>query len=155
MILPQIGKTFEMEEGGQPLLEGRHFGNRLGQEVVVLQGRERQVEPRHPSHLLRPETCGIDHVLGGDRALLGDEVPEPVRPLLQLEDAVVLDDGGAALFRGAGIGPDRARGVDETLAISPQAAEYPPGAADRPEPLDRAGADAASISDSDVLYDAL
>jgi hypothetical protein len=36
LILPQIGKTLEIDDEGQLLLEGRHFGNRLGQEVVVL-----------------------------------------------------------------------------------------------------------------------
>ena len=47
----------------------------LGQDVVVLHGEHRQLQPDHAADLARPEPAGIDDVLGVDRALLGDDGP--------------------------------------------------------------------------------
>ena len=122
---------------------------------MVLERRDRQVEPDHAPDLLRPEAGRVDHMLGVDEALLGDDVPGRVRPLLQFQHAVVLDDLRAALPRRAGVGPDRAGGVDMALAIGPHAAEHAFDIDDRAERLDLVGRDQPDVLDADRLEAAI
>ena len=65
-------------------LVGGDLGHVLGQQVHVLHGEHRQLDPDHPADLARPQAAGVDDVLGVDRlAALEAHVPGPVRPLRQ------------------------------------------------------------------------
>src|SRR5271169_375297 len=90
-------------------------------------------------------------MLGVDCAFLRDDIPGPIGPLLQVEDAIVLDYGCAALLGGAGISPDRARGVDIAFAIGPHAAENALNADDRAKRLDFVRRDQPNVLDPDRL----
>ena len=113
------------------VVHGLEFGQRLGDEVVMLHGRERQVEPGHPSDPSCPQSRGVDHVLGLDGALLGVEPPVAVRQRRECKDAVAQDDLGTALACGDGEGVGRAVRIDGALVRVEETAEQPVGAHDR------------------------
>ena len=54
LVLAHVGEPLEVHDHRQFDLESRDFGDCLGQEIVMLQWRERKVEPDHPPDLLRP-----------------------------------------------------------------------------------------------------
>src|ERR1700741_154980 len=86
-----------------------------------------------------------------DRALLRDDIPGTIGALLQVEHAIVLDDGCAALLGGAGVSPDRAGRVDIAFAIRPHAAEDPLNTDDRTKRLDFVRRDQPNVLDPDRL----
>ena len=151
LILAHVGEAFEIDHHRQFALERRDLGNRLGDEIMVLDRRERQIEPGHAPHLLGPKSAGVDDMLGVDDALLGDEIPALVGALLEFEDAIVLDDFGAAFFRRARIGPDRACGVEIAFAVGPHAAEHALDVDDRAKRFHFLRRDEADVLDADRL----
>ncbi len=90
-------------------------------------------------------------MLGVNHSVFGDDVPGLVRPLLQLQHTVVLDDFRASFFGGAGVGPDRAGCVDVALPVGPHAAEHALGVDDRAGGLDLLRRDQAYVLDADGL----
>src|SRR5208282_2091332 len=86
---------------------------------------------------------------------LGDEVPGPVAPLLQLQHAIVFDHRCAAFLGRAGISPDRARGVNIALAVGPHAPEYVFHADDGAAGLDFLWRHQADVLDADRLEAAI
>ena len=85
-LLAQVKLTVEIDRvdhflagRGVDLGDLRHV---LGDEVHMLHGEHRQLQPDHAADLARPQSAGIDDVLGDDGALVGDDVPLAVRPAL-------------------------------------------------------------------------
>ena len=76
----------------------------LGDEVLVLHGEDRKLEPDEAADFARPQSARVHDVLGVDRAVLGDDVPGAVRPLLRVDDAVLAHDLGAADLGGFRVG---------------------------------------------------
>ena len=99
------------------------LGHRLGQEVHVLHGEHRQLQPDHAADLARPEAAGVDHMLGLNRAVLGDDVPGAVRLLGQLDHAVAEHDGGAERLRRLGVGMGGAGRVEMAFDRIPERAD--------------------------------
>ena len=91
LILAHVGEAFEVHGHGHFEVERFDLGDRLGQEVVVGEGGDRQVEAHHAAALLGPEAASVHHMLGFDRAFLGDDFPVVAFPV-QLFDFVVFDD---------------------------------------------------------------
>src|SRR5271165_5718258 len=90
-------------------------------------------------------------MLSVDRALLRDHIPGPIGALLQVEHAIVLDHGRAALPGGTGIGPDRAGRVDITFAIGPHAPKDALNADDWAKRPDFVRRDQPNVLDPDRL----
>ncbi len=86
----------------------------------MLHGEHRQLEADHAADLARPQSAGIDHVLGFDRALLGHDLPTAVGFLVKLGHAVVEDDLGTGEPRGLRIGMRRAVGIEMALDGIPE-----------------------------------
>ena len=81
-LAPEVERHRHLVAGARDM--GRDLGHVLGQQVDVLHGQDRQLQPDHPADLARPQTAGVDDVLGMDPvAALEDDVPGPVRPLLE------------------------------------------------------------------------
>src|ERR1700733_14637026 len=78
-------------------------------------------------------------MLGVDDARFSDKVPRRVGALLQLHHPIVLDHRRAAFLGRASISPDRACGVDVTLAVGPHASEHAVHVDDRATDLDFLG----------------
>ena len=55
----------------------------------MLHGEHRQLEADHASDLARPQAAAIDHMLGRDRALLGDHIPAAIASRLELDDRLL------------------------------------------------------------------
>ncbi len=81
------------------ILELRHV---LGHEIMVRHRRHRQLQPRPFAHLPRIGAACVDHMLAGDRALLGLDLPLAAWQLGDVRRAAAADDPDA-------LGP-RARG---------------------------------------------
>ena len=81
LVLPQVGEPLEVHGHGDLALHLLQLRDPVGDEVVMLQRRDRQLDPRHPPHLFRPETRGIDDVLAGDVALVRLHPPALRRPV--------------------------------------------------------------------------
>ena len=47
----------------------------FGDQILMLHRQYRQLDADHTAHLARPQATGIDHMLGMDIALIGDDVP--------------------------------------------------------------------------------
>ena len=94
-------------------------------------------------------------MLGEDRALFGDDFPGTVRPLLQFEHPVVLDHRRAPFARGAGIGVNRAGGVDVAFPVGPQAADHAIDIHDRAAFPDLRRRHQVAVLDADGLEDAV
>jgi hypothetical protein len=90
-----------------------------------------------------------------DGAHLGDHIPAAVGALVDLLDLVVLDHLGAAHLCRAGIGMDRAGGVQVTLAVGPQPADHALDIHDRATFLDLGGRHQVTILDADGLEGAI
>ena len=126
-LLARIDLALEVEHADQfaarRLVEGFDLGDRLGQEVHVLHGEQRQLDADHAADLARPQAAAVDDVLGADRALLCDDVPGAVGVLGQLDDAVPQDDIGAELLRRLGVGVRGARRIEMALDRIPHGAD--------------------------------
>ncbi len=90
-------------------------------------------------------------MLGMDDALFRDDVPGRIRPLLQLQHPIVLDDLRATLPGRRCVSPDRASGVDIALAVGPHAADHPLDIDDGAEGLDLLRRHQPHIVDADRL----
>ena len=99
----------------------------------MLHRLQRQEEARHLAHLPRPETGGIDHVFGADRALLGDHVPGAVRPLIQLQHPVAERDLGSLPAGGTSVGVGRSRRVQVAVKRVVEGADHAVGVHHRAE----------------------
>ncbi len=102
----------------------------------MLHRRDRQVDARHQPDLLRPQAGGIDHMLGGDGSLLGDQGPTAVGPRVQFQHPVAQDHLGAALLGGNGIGVGDAIGIQMALVGIVEAAIDAGDVGDRADLLD-------------------
>ena len=78
-------------DGDLPI-ERLHRIERLGDEVLMDHGDDRDVESHHGTDLRGVVAGGIDHVLAHDAALLGDDFPSTVGQCVHVGDAVVPDD---------------------------------------------------------------
>ncbi len=81
----------------------------------MLHGENGKLEPHHAADLARPQAPGVDHVLGVNAALLGNDVPAAVRARLHVGDAVVAVDLRAADAGGLGVSVGDAGGIDVSL----------------------------------------
>ncbi len=58
----------------------------LGNEVHVLHGEDRQLQPDHAAHLARPQAARIDDVFGNDLALVRDDPPHAIGAANDIHD---------------------------------------------------------------------
>jgi hypothetical protein len=135
-LLARIGEALQVGEHAHLALPALQLGDRLGDEVVVLHRRHRQVDPGHQPDLLGPESGGVDNMLGDDRALLGHHVPAALGPRVQLDHPVAQDDVGAAFLGGPGIGVGGAVGIEVSLIRVVEAADHVRQVGDRVEVAD-------------------
>ncbi len=98
LVLPHIGEALEVDGHRHLEIGGGHFGDRIGDKIVVLERRQRQFDPGHPADLLGPEPGGVDHMFASDRAPVGHDLPT-IGGLVQSLDLGVLVVFRAALFR--------------------------------------------------------
>ena len=122
LVVAHIGKAFKIDGQRQFSIQRRHFGDRIGQQIMVRQGRYRQFDTSHPANLLGPQASRIHNMLARNGALFGHHVPT-VRRLVQFEDPVMFDDRGTVLLCSACIGQHRAGGINISLAVRPQPAK--------------------------------
>ena len=54
LVLAHVGEPLEVHHHRQFVIQRCDLGDCIGQQVVVLERRERKVEPDHPPDLLRP-----------------------------------------------------------------------------------------------------
>jgi hypothetical protein len=65
LVLPQVGEAFEVHGHRHFEVDLLQLRDRVGDQVMVLQRRNGQLDPRHAAHLLGPEPAGVDHVFAG------------------------------------------------------------------------------------------
>ena len=68
-------------------IEAREFGDRVGNDVMVLHGEHGKLQAHHAADLARPQAAAVDDVLGVDAALVGLDVPGQIRTLADREHA--------------------------------------------------------------------
>ena len=83
LVLPQIGEPFQIDGHRDFEVQIFELRDRVGYQVVVIEGRHGQFNPRHAAHLLCPKPCSIHHMFAGHGAFLGDHLPSFER-LVQL-----------------------------------------------------------------------
>ena len=125
-FLAHVDLALEVERGDH-LLAGRtielgDLRHVLGEEVHVLHGEHRQLQPDHAPDLARPQPAAVDDVLGVHRAPVGDDVPGSVGTLDEVGHAGAQDDLGALHPRRFRISMGRAVGVEMTLEGFPHSA---------------------------------
>ena len=153
LVLADIGEAFQVHRHRHLEVQRGDLRNGLGDEVVVLERGEREVEPDHPSDLLGPQAARVDDMLRVDGAPLGHHVPGAVDALAQRLHLVVLDDLGAALSGRAGVRMDGAGGVEVALAVRPQPADDAGDVHDGALRADLIGGHEVAVLDSDGLED--
>ena len=94
------------------LVDLRHLGHVLGEEVHVLHREHRELEPGHAPHFPRPETRRVDDVLGAHGAVCGDHVPGAIGVARERLDPGVAVDPGPELARRAGVGLGHPGGIE-------------------------------------------
>ena len=95
--------------------ETAHRLERLGDDVLVDDRDDRHVEPDHRSQLRGVVAGSVDHVLAGDRALLGHDLPAAVGQLTHFDHTVVALDLTAELTGALGHRIGAACGVGPTV----------------------------------------
>ena len=150
LILPQIGEPFQIDRHRHFEIQLFKRGDRVGNQVVVVERRDRQLDPGHTAHLLGPEPTRIDHMLARDRAFFGHNFP-PLQGLVQLQHACVLDHLRPAFLGGTRIGMDGSGRVDIAFAVGPHAAQQAVTRHDRVQRASLLDADKAAVFDADGL----
>ena len=77
------------------------FRNILGNQIMVLHRRDRQIHPNHVSHFTRPQPRGIDHMLGSDSPLLRHNFPLTIAFLMHFQYTILQNNFPAAFARRA------------------------------------------------------
>ena len=88
----------------------------------MLHGEHRQLDADHPANLACPQAGGVDDMFGVDVALVGDDVPGAVGPLLQILHHREAVDFSAGLAGSDGVGVRHAVGIDVTAIVAMQRA---------------------------------
>ena len=57
-----------------------NHGDIVRDNILMLHGMQRQIDTRHSTHLPRPQTRRVHHMLGYDRALIGNHLPTAIGP---------------------------------------------------------------------------
>ena len=96
----------------------------VGYKVVVGHGGHGQGQPRPLPHLPGVGATGVDHVLAGDVALLGEDLPLAAVELLDVCCPAAADDARAQLPRPGRQRLGNAAGVDVTIVGGMQRAEH-------------------------------
>ena len=141
LLLPVVGRGDGVADHRRLLVERLHLGQVLGHQVLVA-----HVDDRHPvvdpGRDLVAEGAGrVDHVLAGDRALLGNHLPFAARALLGVEHPVAQHDLGAAHARTLGHGVGRAGRVGVAVVGRVGARQDALDVQQRMQVLDLVGAD--------------
>ena len=121
-LLAQIDLPPEINAVHQFAVFAVVFGDRfdvLSEQILVLHGQHRQIEPDHPSHLACPQPPGIDHMFAADhplliarRSVVGVNIPAPVTGAVDLTDPGVAVQGRAFQACGFDISVCDSRRVD-------------------------------------------
>ena len=111
-LLAQVTLSGGIHDMGQFLATLIDLGNVVGDEILMLQGMERQIDPGHHADFARPQARRVDDMFGNDGALFCHNVPVIVRTLVQFQHPVAQIDLGPGHARGLGIGVRRAGGVE-------------------------------------------
>ena len=110
-LLAHVDLALEVDDMQQLGLSGK-LRQVLGDDVLVFHREDGEFEPDHAADLTRPQSPGIDNMLGVDVALFGDDVPAAVGALLEIDHAVLAHDLGTAELRRLGVGVRHAVRVD-------------------------------------------
>ena len=155
LILAHVGEAFQIDHHRQLMVKCSHLWDIVGQQVVMLQRGEWQIQTDHAPDLFGPESTGINHVLGMNRALVSDHIPTAIITLTQFFNFGVFDDSGTSLFGGARIGVHSAGRIHITLAVAPQPTDHTGGIHDRALVLDFPGCHQVTVFNADGLEDAV
>jgi hypothetical protein len=139
-LLAQVALAARVHDVGQFLVALVDLGDVVGHQVLVLHGVERMIDPDHLADLARPQPTGVDHLLGRDRALLGDHLPGAVAARVQLEHPVAQHDLRALDPRRLGIGVGGTGGIQVAVERVVERAEQALGIGDRADLGDLLGA---------------
>ena len=74
-LLPCVREIVEIHQYRQFAVHRLQTLKVFGDEVVVLHRRHGKVDAGHQAQLFGPKSSRIDHMLGMDRAFLGDHIP--------------------------------------------------------------------------------
>ena len=142
-------------DDGHLVFAGGHGGERLGDEVLVDQRDDRDVESDHGADLGSVVAGGVDDVVGHDPALVGDDLPAAVGQGVDVGDERVAGDGGAELAGAGGHGVGGAGGVGPSVVEGVEPEDDVGGVLDeRGQFADLVGSDEVRL-DADELEDAL
>ena len=139
-LLADVDLAAEVERHRHLLARGRnvgsHLGHVVGDDVHVLHGQDRQLDPDHSPYLAGPQPGGVDDMLGVDRrADVRVDVPGPVEPLAQGVRPGVPVDLGAGLPGRDRIGVGDAGRIDVALDRVVQGTDEMPLVEERKELL--------------------
>ena len=126
---------------------------RFGDDILVLDRDDRNVEPDHRAGLAREIAGRRDDVLAGDVALVGLDQPFAGRLLLDADDRGVAVDFGAAIARPLGQRLGQVGGLDIAVIGMLDGAEDAVGLAERPDFLQLLRRELVDL-DADRLGDA-
>ena len=111
-LLAQVVALVAVVQQRDLLAQGLDLGDRLGDEILVFHGHQRQIDPGQLADLAAPETGGVDHRVGFDGALRRHHLPGAVGLRVGLDHRRMTVDLGAAVARALGKGVGNAAGVD-------------------------------------------
>ena len=154
LILAHVGEPFEVHGHGHFEVAFGHFGDGVGDQVVVFERGDRKLDSRHPAHLFGPKTGCIDHVLALNCSLIGNNGPA-FGCLIKLQNLCVLVVFRSPFLGGDGIGVDGTGGVYIAFAVGPHRAQKAVGRHDRTALLCLFGRHELAILDTDGLIDSV
>ena len=120
LVLPHVGKALQINGHGHLEIKLLQLRDRVRDQIVMIERRERQLNPCHAPHLLGPKACGIDHMFGVDRAIVRDNLPAR-GGLVQLHHVGVFVYCHTVFLGRPGIGVHGACGVNIALPVRPHA----------------------------------
>ena len=130
LVLSHIGEPFQIHGHRNFKIQCFEFGDRVRDQIVVFQRRNRQFDACHPTQLFGPQTRSIHDVFARDCALVRDDFPS-IRRLDQIFDFGMFEIGGAPFFCRNCIGMDGACGINISFAVGPKRTQNTVGRHDR------------------------
>ncbi|CAI8423007.1 MAG: Uncharacterised protein [Rhodospirillaceae bacterium] len=120
-IARDLGIVAHHRQFGVQIPKRRHS---FGDKIVVGHGRHGQGEPRPLPHLPGVGASGVDHMLAGDVALLGEDLPLAAVELLDVRCPAAADDARTQLPRPGRQRLGNAAGVDVAIVRGVQRPDH-------------------------------
>ena len=111
-FLTQVVLAVAIGDQRQAKIERLDLGDGFGDEILVLERHQRQLDTRHCRHFARPQSGRIDDHVGANRALVGFHLPAAVGARTSRDHGREAMHFRTALARAPGVGMGHAGRID-------------------------------------------